>query len=130
MPSADNLVHYTMDYVRKRHSLSDEQARRFCLNPDLTFAMQMEAFNTSVWASSEMMDTVKAHDFDAPNMKEINDFIDSFARTYASNEPKIMDYLRSLGHPLGGARGTPRGSGCALVLAFISIPTAILLWLM
>ena len=101
MPSADDLVRYTMNYVQQRHGLTDAQSRRLCLNPDLSFAMPMDAFNKKAWDSSDMMQAVQAYDYNAPDMRVVNEFIDGFAETYSANEAAIMEYLKGLGHPLG-----------------------------
>ncbi|OGV68098.1 MAG: hypothetical protein A2283_18850 [Lentisphaerae bacterium RIFOXYA12_FULL_48_11] len=125
MNAADDLVRYTMDYVQYKHKLTPTQANRFVLNPDIMFAGSMEQFINFISIDSDSMSAVRSRSYDAPCLAEINSLLDSFANTYASNEPEIMKYLRAMGHPLG----KQGGSGCLLMIVSITVPLAALVWL-
>ena len=126
MKPSEELVRYTMDYVEQRHKLTQTQAKRFILNPNLAFAVRMEQFIRSISADPNSMSAVQSRSYDAPCLKEINEHLDRFASSYASHEPEIMEYLRGLGSPLGKPVS---GSGCLLVLAAFLPPIAGLAWL-
>ncbi len=127
MSPSDELVLYSMDYVRQGHKLSLTEAKRFVLNPDPRFTTQMELFSIVLAHDPDALAAVQTREYDEPSLNDINECLDLFASRYASSEPEIMAYLSGLGHPLGNTGGK---RGCLALLLFVLLPISAVLCLM
>ena len=101
-----NFVRYCKAFLEERCSLSTAEAQILILDPELGPPMD-EVKRRWVWErlapSADPDDFLIPLNYDAPEMQEINTLLSEFADEYAERVPRILGYLRTLGHPLGDA---------------------------
>ena len=99
-----NFMAYTKDFLIYRVGLTEKQADIQMCDP--TFGQDVDH------AKSQWADEIDKHDedpdhvlvgrhFDHIRMKSINHVLTKYGVSYAEREAKILDYLKSVGHPLG-----------------------------
>lgn len=98
------LIEYCIAYLTARRGLTAAQAQLLILDPEFGTAVDQAK---AKWLFDDLPlevdedELLVARDYDAAEMRRINDVLDTFASEYAAREPAILDYLRSVGHPLG-----------------------------
>ncbi len=100
----NNFVRYCKSFLVHRCGLSEEAAEFVVLDPELGPPMDQAKRD---WAWQELdpgedPDTYLLEPrFDAPQMRRINELLERFAAEYEDRLPRILEYLRSIGHPMG-----------------------------
>lgn len=111
--TVDCLIEYCKGYLTERRGLTATQAQLLILDPELGTAMDE---TKAKWLFDHLPlevdedELLLARDYDAPAMRRINDLLDRFASDYSAREPGILEYLRSIGHPLAAQR-SPHSQG-------------------
>ncbi len=101
-----NFVRYCIAFLEERCGLTSLEAKILICDPEL--GSQMDEVKQK-WAWEDLPSAADPDDFlvpkffDAPEMKRINDFLAQFANEYSIRAPRIIDYLQSIGHPLGNS---------------------------
>ncbi len=99
-----NFVRYCRAYLEQQCGLTEKQGKILVCDPLLGPPMDKVK---SKWAWEELEpgddpdDYLLNFRFDSPKMESINNLLQKFASNYNVREPHILDYLHSIGHPLG-----------------------------
>ena len=99
-----NFVRYCRAFLEERCGLTILEAKILICDPELGLAMD-EVKRKWAWedlpSAADPDDFLVPKLFDVPEMKRINDFLTKFAKEYSIRAHRIIDYLQSIGHPLG-----------------------------
>ncbi len=96
-----NFVRYCKAFLEERCGLNDVEAQILVLDPELGPPMDDAKRH---WAQhhfpADPDEILLSKRFDAAGMRQINTLLSKFAGDYTARAPRILSYLRSIGHPL------------------------------
>ena len=101
-----NFIRYCRVFLEERCGLSNLEAKILICDPEL--GLPMDEVKRK-WAWEDLPSGADPDDFlvpklcNAPEMKRINELLARFAKEYSIRAPRIIDYLKSIGHPLGNS---------------------------
>ena len=99
-----NFVRYCKAFLEERCDLTKSEAQILILDPELGPPMdeaKRDWVKYDLPASTDPDDFLLSKRFDAVEMQRVNTLLSRFASEYPSRAPRILSYLRSIGHPLG-----------------------------
>lgn len=102
-----NFVRYCRGFLKERCGLTTIQGMILVCDPELGPPLDEAKYK---WAWEDLSSSADPDDFllhmlfDAKEMKRINDLLSQFAKEYETRAPRIISYLKSIGHPLGNIK--------------------------
>ena len=97
-----NFVRYCKAFLEERCGLNDVEAQILVLDPELGPPMDEAKRH---WMrhpiAADPDEILLSKRFDAAEMRQINALLFRFAGERTARTPRILSYLRSIGHPLG-----------------------------
>jgi hypothetical protein len=121
------FARYAKDYLQAENGLTPRQAQILVLDPEV--GPGMDEHIIEILDDNIAMNALIARDYRSTHLQDLNEFLDSLAAEYATREPRILDFLQVIGHPIAtgvGVRGLAAKSGCLSVLALLLIPLGVI----